>query len=575
MYADRFTFHATHPTGNRTLTPIAEDYPFQEEADGPVRHIRKLTGDLRFTGPDFTYLNAIRTGPDACEDVDLEVRYRNATFWTGTLPIRSGTWDTCSATLTPDSATPVDCVQRAWETKLNILTLPKAPAVGFTAAGAYLSGALECSVTYNARGQWDGRTWPTDCLPDALGWSIVETEQYEEENLSTGDYSLTVYAKYRRELFDGPTPPGGGWQQIAPGQWTRSLITVRSQQIVGGGYDEQLNLNTYIIRDLYKIYGYDEAIQSADNAVRLDTILQAFADTCSLTVVSDLLGINPVGDHPANVAYDARLSYANVVVFQITDLLNADASDNATIGEVTLKELLEALEHTLQLHWTATGTTLRLEHISYYEQDGPDWTTRPEVEGQDRTTYNRENIPRRVRFRWSDDNGDPKRVRHRDFDGLDTIYPAACADGETEEIPVGRFAANVVNMFENPESYDKNGFALVATDVIDGVYSFNREDAIIESGALLNGAFARSVLNDRFFRHHQHTATAEMNGEQTTFLTVRPQRKGERLRRALPAEDYLSFVPGERVLLPLGWAMLEDIQYSALGCYLEAVPVYE
>lgn len=570
MFADRFTFHLSHAVGARQVYPVADDYRFVDEADGKVRIIRKLDSGLQFRGADYEWLKAIREGAEACEPVNLEIRYRGVTWWNGLLPL-AGTWDDCKCTLTTDSNTGVDCVKRGWEEKFNILTLPKIPPVGFIAPGAYLSDPIECSETYNAQGEWSGQTWPNDCLPDEPGWSIVFTEHIESEytdNEGNQVYDLVVYARYQRELFDGPVPPGGGWVEIAPNQWARSLVTAFGNQTVGGGYDPETGANEVIVRDYYLIYGYDEQIQSVDNGVRLDTILQHFADKCGLTVVSEIFGINATGVHPDNIAYQSKGSYANVVVFQMTDVTNAPADENATIGEMSFKELLEALEKTGQFEWDVVDDVLRIEHISYYEQDGPDWTLKPELQGFDELTADRVEIPHRVRFLTLDYNGDPKVIRHKDFDGLDTVYSSVCADGETEDIPVGRFGFNVLNMFRNPEAYELDGFVLVATDMFDDEYSFNREDSIIETGALLNGAFARSVLNNRFYRHYQYIDTAEMNGEQVVFETVRPSQTGPEVRLAMSAGEYQVFAAGERPQLPQGRAALEDVSYSALGCYL-------
>ena len=87
-------------------------------------------------------------------------------------------------------------------------------------------------------------------------------------------------------------------------------------------------------------------------------------------VVSDFFEWSPIGDTPGYVAGQNYVTgetnqVDHLVILQKSDAIDPTASNPATIGEITLKEMLQFMVETFRVYWIIDDDgNLRLEHIS-------------------------------------------------------------------------------------------------------------------------------------------------------------------------------------------------------------------
>lgn len=263
----------------------------------------------------------------------------------------------------------------------------------------------------------------------------------------------------------------------------------------------------------------------------MDDTLQRMLDTYDCpnarVVVSDFFEINPDGTAQG---YSAGINYVtgqtntvnHLLLLQASDALDPDASEWATLGELSMKQLLEWLRQLFQVYWDITpGGILRLEHIDYFVQtEALDLTTAEALRAnamRNRYKHLSEAAPRRERMAY-------QAQRTLDFVGKDIVYPPACATGEVKQETVS-VTADLAYINADPDAISKDGFVMLACTETPGTPD-PTYTVIVDTGILLptpvtNHPLAWSTLHDRYFRSWRYVRTGEMNGVQTNFR-VRP-----------------------------------------------------
>lgn len=266
-------------------------------------------------------------------------------------------------------------------------------------------------------------------------------------------------------------------------------------------------------------------------ARRMDDTLQRMLDTYDCpnarVVVSDFFEINPDGTAQG---YSAGINYVtgqmntvnHLLLLQASDALDPNASEWATLGELSMKELLEWLRLMFQVYWDITpGGIFRLEHIDYFVQtEALDLTTAEALRAnamRNRYKHLSEAAPRRERMAY-------QAQRTLDFVGKDIVYPPACATAEVKQETVS-VAADLAYINADPDAISKEGFVMLACTETPGTpdptYTVIVDTGILLPNPVTNHPLAWSTLHDRYFRSWRYVRTGEMNGVQTNFR-VRP-----------------------------------------------------
>lgn len=104
-----------------------------------------------------------------------------------------------------------------------------------------------------------------------------------------------------------------------------------------------------------------------DNGMSFNEVLKTFAADCGLSVKSNFYGINPDGFSPDNQYYTkAKEQLQELALFQLSDVANPFATQNATIARATLKQILNDIKVLHNAHWDIVGDALEIEHFSHY-----------------------------------------------------------------------------------------------------------------------------------------------------------------------------------------------------------------
>lgn len=165
-------------------------------------------------------------------------------------------------------------------------------------------------------------------------------------------------------------------------------------------------------------------------------------------------------------------------VTQVTNLKHSYYSQAAQRADITLKQIMDMLRDALRCYWYIDGNRLRIEHVEWFRNGGSynpadhvigfDLTKRiytrngrPETFGLDQYTFDKEEMPERYEFGWSQQTTTP-------FDGYPMeILSNYVKAGKTERVSVGNFITDIDYILLNPEDVSDEGLVLMAVEPND------------------------------------------------------------------------------------------------------------
>jgi len=199
----------------------------------------------------------------------------------------------------------------------------------------------------------------------------------------------------------------------------------------------------------------------------LNAVIEYFAGICGLPVISNFYNINANNLHPDNEYYTyADNNLQSLSLFQLTDISNPFAEENATKARVTFRELLDDLKVLHNVYWEIRGGTFYLEHLSYFKnQYKVDLTASvgEYIEGLKSYEYIDPDFPKREE--WSFKIKSDKDTT-QEFDGIPIVYESACigSDSATRNFNTKQIVTNFNFFSQNPDYQDQDGLFLLATE---------------------------------------------------------------------------------------------------------------
>lgn len=567
-WIDKYRFTLTHPVaGSQVVTPLIDDLVVEGKQETRFAWRKKLSTPLLFTGADYDWLYAIETGADRCEEVSIEVEVYCGgdweTLYTGYLKMDDGQWNPvqCRVAIAVSIDDEYSCILEGWKEEKNILNVP----TSYTVTG--LVGYIE-EVTCgpNAVAGVVLSNPPTDdsCLSDANAWRVLENQLSGLEDLGAGTYEGLIETTWVRERVDSSPsmPSGNGWISIGGNSWVRELAV----QFVSEEVTTPDNI-TYFINQLWEVTGDIEF----DNARTLGDVLELL-NPCAgtYTIQSDFFRINE-GALPATDPYNAAAGgFDQIMVWQKSDIVRPNANYNATKGILTFEKAMNYLRNMFNVEWKVEGTVIRIEHISYFEDDnGLDLTAPAYEEWIDKkNTYSYINTqkPKYERFSWMDSVTSY-------FEGDPIVYDNACANKEENSemfFRVDEVSTDIAFMNGNEDEIALQGFAMAAVyDDGAGGFYFNTDDGNV------NGHLSWTKLHDNYFRHSRPQIAGNMNGADETFDSAIPSKQQEELVVQIECADFLAFDPEQRVQTQIGWGEVSSWSYSAKKCSLTLQILHE
>lgn len=273
-----------------------------------------------------------------------------------------------------------------------------------------------------------------------------------------------------------------------------------------------------------------------------------------ITLRSELLtnNINPVTAVTPN-----PLQY--LTIHQKSDIVNATSSELASVGTISIFDLLDDISKLLNAKWyidTATNE-LVFEHITGILSPtiGVDLTTLDSGKwAAGRNTYNfdRDQVPRSETFTYANN------AQQIDFAGLPITYDPTCATGEEIKTRTQFLETELTRIFQN-QNEGLEGFVLIANA------SILQDDLADEVGELSqlfipNAPLSWANLHRDYFLDYRYLDAGNLNGAATVFNSTRPIKKQEGV--IFPLECLDSFDPLQLVRTELGDGRVETAEYD-------------
>ena len=231
-----------------------------------------------------------------------------------------------------------------------------------------------------------------------------------------------------------------------------------------------------------------------------------------------------------NYVTDTTNHYDYVAIMQKSDAKRPNATNNALVGMMSLKHILEIIS-CMNLTWEYDGTDLRIEHISYWpENPGIDISTQKIARGTNKYKYLNETIPKYEKFSWME-------AYNTDFIGVPIEYSDDCVTSDiannSVELTLSDITTDLQYIIDSMVSEDTenaisdNGWVLIANENRGG-------DLYIRFGASIlspyqyfypNMDFAWTALHITLFMHNRYLPTGTMNNALKTFYTVRKNKQ--------------------------------------------------
>jgi len=379
----------------------------------------------------------------------------------------------------------------------------------------------------------------------------VTTDRYFliSVDFSYGSGQWDYIALYRRHYAYGTVAPGAGFNAATDQSGAPSGLTkyVRPYLVVPYPYASVIYSKTggqweYIYN--LQQYAYTPQDWVNKRCRKLNTILQEFASWFGLSFYSKIL------QDYTNYAYDPLLSVAENPIRNLMLLQKSDSkktSDAAWKGLISFQDIMNILNNGMNLWWYIDGTTLRIEHESYFEKTNGLDLTSPDyfdfIKGMNRYEYRGDTVRSEV---WEFDA-----AKDVDFIGKPIEY--SFVDGYSDSITERRVDAmtDILYAINSPDEISNDGWILLSCDsnnvVLNEIAAF--------SGVLKpNCHLSVANLQHHYFRHGRPYPTGKMNGKQATFLSVAKRKY----------QDGVAFAPShlfnadKLVRTELGWGEVEE-----------------
>jgi hypothetical protein len=561
----------------------------------------QIATNLKFNGDDYKYLLARRNSAGFCGSVPIRFELKCGSqwvpLWNGVFPVGGGGWNYpgCSFTTRPKSDGVVACVKAKSAIRQNILS-PAAVNIKMTSIAPGLEfGAIGFPIT-----DLDGPAW------EEVGLFEVDMPSGYETCISAEAYTVFWREITYTECVDGEivAPNTFGWTMIeAPfdhiGEfptcetegrtkwarepslawpWTDTVLTAGT--LVPSGEplvppSEEGCGGWLLIQDLqcgddhvglYICVTNAESYDEFPHGRRLDVILKYLVEKMECGVAgikSDFFGIDAPGDAPG---YESGINYAtgrstlteDIVMLHKTDALDPTATQPATKGDMSFKDLQAALSAMFKTGWFIDEDGyIRVEHCSYRSSVlGMDLTAMPVgsvVEPQFHDSLNEE-VPNIERLLFLEAFG-------LDYVGADVIYSGPCVESlEQKEVEYTAkdVMTDIIMILTEPELVSRKGFVMLAT-VVDG----DDHSVLVDIGAITNTPSSNAPLSTAnlmkdYWQHDRFLRLGNMNGEDVEFINSKPNIRQANVKVLCKGCDILNFDPDKLVRTRLGTTRLGD-----------------
>lgn len=578
---NNYKFYITHNSITTEVYPLYDKLKFSWKKDG-VRFRKECKTDFKFINnpklsiTDYTTLLAIENEVLRCNIIDFEITRtcdRGTTYssyWTGSFSINDGKFnlDQCTYNVTPSILDKYSCILKNFNKEYNLLL--SGPLMTIKNYERTDLQFMYCELNY-ADPQPDPTSLgiifylPPVCFPDFptppgsadAAWSWLYSDIVD---LGGGDWhgTIIIYKRVAVTVFnvaglpDLPPPTGFGQYWEIPGtnngfttQFAFEYFAPPNFVATYGADITSVNCGdtpanpfdltgTKIIdcvngKDWYYIQAGTGHIDYTQFRTLYDAMLYIVQQTCpTITgLISDFFEWNPIGDAPGYVAGVNYVTGSNNVVSktaiaQKSDIINPAATQPATIGNISLKELMDNCEAIFHVFWFIDSLgNFRVEHEKYFTFT-TGFNTSVGVHAKYNVknniySYKKESMPSVEKFKFME-------AFYLDFIGKDITYTSECTvnEGEnnTKEYIADKFTTDIDYIEAYPTDIEKTGFVLVVYNSSGGVNAVAKELCKLSNAMQNNGHLSWANLQYNYHRYGRVLLTGNMNGTNETFFTA-------------------------------------------------------
>jgi hypothetical protein len=546
--------------------------------DGEIFFTQEFNGNLIFTGSDYLILKADYDLGNYCKKYELIIEQKcNHIFEVhsmGFFSLLDGEMDLdrCTFKVKPTIEDKYTCIKRNEDVTVNILD---------TSIQRHVITA-DC---YSYIEFWTSALSEMDNLVTISG---------EWEKLGGGYYTRnqTIYAREAVILPDRITPDSTWveWDGAGPGynakevpelykKWIRGLdyvtVTVNAGDIFihwDEAYlnDTTLNYQGKIVQVVSPTEIYQSQLFFKYTFLQTCFFLSAEIDYINCVKLTDAVNFAKnqcsIGDlqsqfftNATNPVTGIASKTNNIYLIQKSDAKRPGASEQATKGETTWKDLMTAIQNYFNVKWCLDDSAnLIIEHVStIVKNSGLDLTVAPYAV----------RVANKRKFKWDknlvfkSEQWNVSEAKGEDFKGLPISYSDDCTvkDGkyESKTYDLQDYITDIGFVQAQPDKVSDTGFVIVACDVNDKIIN---ETGILSGKTEINGHLSLSSLHDNYWRHERIFLSGTMNGIAETFESALKLRQLDKINIVKCCD--VDFDPSETINTALGVANVESAEYN-------------
>ena len=599
---NKYRYELTDRFGTMDVAPLGEgdfSIKYNRETDGKYFYSKTFQGKIMFTGEIFKRLKRIERSIYICTTQRLKVfRKCNAgemLIFDGFFKLTEGDWDDdkCRVTLKFEKNTPDKCLKDNKSKKINLLAEinPKI-TVKTSSAGGGVFEYKHCNanVQVSPSTPYVGFVWCGSGSPEDGNWQVYQHEEMFDGSIGISPEPIappqgiwmanTSYVREIVELICSEIPPVGlvlledNCATTGKKKYAKNVTLYDCKYT--SNYQDQ---NNYSSSYQCKILGAANESATIDNGMELNKVIQLFVNQfcAGVQVISDFFQINPQNLSSVNYVTGLENQVNNLILFQKSDVKRPNVSGNAWKAEWTFDKLMETLNFLFNVSYSLENGVFRLEHISWFSRNAGLNLTLPAfekwVKGKRKYSYDVGDIPIRENWKFKE------AINYAGGWNAQIDYAGACAIGSNKDAEnnyvIDELTTDVQLCLDNPSS-DSNvvedlGFVLIATKKYNGEY-FIITEADTTYGTRLNNSLSFNKLVRRYHFHNRPLNKGILNGDNVTFITTKPIKKGEKLTVPLCCET--TFDPNNTVTTELGVGIVDGAQFNLMAETLELDLLY-
>ena len=222
--------------------------------------------------------------------------------------------------------------------------------------------------------------------------------------------------------------------------------------------------------------------------------------------------------------------YDYLTIAQKSDIKNPTASNPARTGMMSFNQIMQICR-AMNLYWDYDGTTLRVEHISFWPSvEGISIRDQKLAQGTNKYKYINEQIPKYEKFSWME-------ADTLAFIGYPIWYNSDCVNQDPEsnvsDIAISTVTTDIeyiIRCMDDPDdagsSISNNGWVLLANE-LRGSDLYIRLTYVDSGYVHFNADLSWELLHKSFFKHGRQLISGYMNNSLTTFITAKKIKQQE------------------------------------------------